>query len=210
WKDSFKRMNNFNEKSRRSYNAKADHYDDTMEGRYTLEFKRRLMEEINIGQGAHVLDVACGNGTLLKMMEGRFGIVGYGIDISEKMIENARVKNSGMVFKAAGCENVPFDDQSFNLLTVCAAYHHFPDVAAFAAEAYRLLKSEGYLYIADVYYSAFPRFLCNLFLPLSKDGDVKFYSPEEIIELFEHLGFKKGKVMISGHIQIVTMQKIQH
>ena len=36
---------------------------------------------------------------------------------------------------------IPFDDGLFDLITVCAAYHHFPDVRAFAAEAFRLLKT---------------------------------------------------------------------
>jgi ubiquinone/menaquinone biosynthesis C-methylase UbiE len=203
-------MNKFGERSRKSYNAIADHYDDTFDGRFTLEFKHRLLREIHAVRGARVLDVACGNGTLLKMLEDRFGILGYGSDISEKMIENAAEKNPGMVFRAAGCEDMPFESQFFDLLTVCAAYHHFPDVGAFAAEAHRLLKPGGYLYIAEVYYSAFPRFLFNLVLPLSKAGDVKFHSPEEIVEVFERAGFKKVKIAINGHIQIVVLQKTGH
>lgn len=59
-----------------------------------------------------------------------------------------------------------FDGRTFDLITVCAAYHHFPDVKAFAAESHRLLKTEGCLYIADVYYPALVRFLCNPFVPL--------------------------------------------
>ncbi len=201
-------MNRYNEKSVRSYNEKADHYDNTFDGRFTLEFKNKLLEEIRVNRGACVLDVACGNGTLIKMLADQYGIIGYGTDISEKMIENARRKNPGMVFETAGCENMPFDDRIFDLITVCAAYHHFPDVKAFAAEAHRLLKTEGCLYIADVYYPALVRFLCNPFVPLSKAGDVRFYSPKEIIKTFENSGFRKISHTISGHIQLAVFQKI--
>ena len=51
-----------------------------------------LLEEIQAERGERVLDVACGNGTLLGMLAEKFGIAGYGADISEKMIENARRK----------------------------------------------------------------------------------------------------------------------
>ena len=166
-------MKSFNEKSRESYNEKADHYDDTFDGRFTLEFKNRLLDEISVYRGAHVLDVACGNGTLIKMLADRHGIIGYGTDISEKMIENARVKNPGMKFEAAGCEHMPFDEQCFDLLTVCAAYHHFPEVDAFAAEAYRIMKPKGYLYIADVYYPTHLHFICkNIFIIDQRPGSI--------------------------------------
>ncbi|HYE68583.1 MAG TPA: methyltransferase domain-containing protein [Anaerovoracaceae bacterium] len=200
-------MNRFNEKSARSYNEKADHYDSTPEGRFTLEFKHKLLEEISVNRGAYVLDVACGNGTLIKMLADRYGIIGYGTDISEKMIENARRKNPEMIFETAGCESMPFENQFFDLITVCAAYHHFPDVKAFAAEAHRLIKTEGCLYIADVYYPALVRFLCNPFVPLSKAGDVRFYSPKEIRKTFEKSGFRMIDYNISGHIQLVAFQK---
>lgn len=126
-------MKSFNEKSIESYNEKADHDDETFDGRFTLEFKHKLLEKISVNRGAYVLDVACGNGTLIKMLADHYGIIGYGTDISEKMIENARRKNPGMIFETAGCESMPFENQLFDIITVCAAYHHFPDVKAFSA-----------------------------------------------------------------------------
>ena len=57
------------------------------------------------------------------------------------MTENARRKKSGMTFETAGCEKIPFDDRFFDLITVCAAYHHFPDVRAFASEAFQAAEN---------------------------------------------------------------------
>jgi ubiquinone/menaquinone biosynthesis C-methylase UbiE len=165
------------------------------------------MKEINAEPGSRVLDVACGNGTLLNMLAGKFGITGYGADISEKMVENAQKRCPEMVFKTAGCEKIPFEGQSFDLMTVCAAYHHFPNVRAFAAEAFRLLKTGGQIYIADVYYPDIVRFILNPFVPMSKAGDVKFYSPKEIIRTFEFAGFRHERLITSGHIQIIVFQK---
>ena len=131
---------------------------------------------------------------------------GFGIDISNQMIENAIRNNPTMEFHVAGCEAIPFEDNTMDIITVCAAYHHFPDVKSFAMEAKRLLKKEGMIYIAEIYLNAFFRFICNPFVPLSKAGDVKFYSPVQISDNFCQFGFKKIDVILSNGVQIISMQ----
>jgi len=154
-----------------------------------------------------VFDVACGNGSLLSLLKKKKTINGYGVDISDQMIKNAAASNPDMEFHVSGCEAIPFRDDSMNLITVCAAFHHFPDVVAFAKEAARILKPKGRIYIADVYLPFLLRLICNPFLPLSKAGDVKFYSPKEIVNNFKHFGFEEVDVKISGNVQIISMRK---
>ena len=199
-------MGNFNEKSKAAYNKKADDYDNTLDGKFTRKFKQLLIENITLEDNQNVLDVACGNGSLLALLNQRKSINGYGIDVSDQMIKNAANNNSNMDFHVSGCEAMPFDNDSMDIMTVCAAYHHFPDVAAFAREAKRVLKTNGTLYIADVYLSAFLRLIINPFVPLSKDGDVKFYSPKEIINNFNPLGFERVGVKIISNIQFISMK----
>ena len=200
-------MKTFEEKSRESYNQKADDYDNSFEGEFTRKFKRIILERITIEPGDHVLDVACGNGTLLRMLSEKCDISGYGADLSEKMIENAERNCPDMQFHVASCERIPWDDQKFDVITVCAAYHHFPNVKAFAEEANRLLKPQGLLYIADVFYPSMIRVICNPFVPLSKAGDVKFYSTKQIQTNFEKCGFERIGVHIENNVQIIEMRK---
>lgn len=201
-------MKTFEEKSRESYNRKADDYDNTAEGKFTVNFKKLILEEIKIKPNDSILDVACGNGTFLKMLSRKCDIRGYGIDISERMIENAKKRCSDMTFEISTCDHTSFENQVFDVITVCAAYHHFPDVKAFAQEASRVLKPYGSIYIADVYYPFIIRAICNPFLPLSKAGDVKFYSPKEIISNFESFGFKQAGFRREGYIQIIEMRRL--
>lgn len=133
-------MKTFEEKSRENYNRKAKEYDNTLDGKFTEKFKKLLLEEIKIKHNDSILDVACGNGAFLQMVSNRCNIKGYGIDISEKMIEYAKAKCPDMLFEVNGCEYTPFKDQMFDVITVCAAYHHFPNIKAFAKEANRILK----------------------------------------------------------------------
>jgi SAM-dependent methyltransferase len=51
--------------------------------------------------------------------------------------------------KPADAENLPFADETFDLVTCCIAPHHFPDVPWFVAEAARVLRSGGLLAVAD-------------------------------------------------------------
>ncbi|HWP80473.1 MAG TPA: class I SAM-dependent methyltransferase, partial [Candidatus Acidoferrum sp.] len=169
-------MNKHERRSRAAYDKKAAGYDDTFEGKFTYSYNLLLLEAADIRDGDAVLDVACGNGRLLKMLAGRHAIRGYGIDISEKMIEQANAQNPAMRFSVGSCEALPYPDGSFDVLTVSAAYHHFPHVGVFAREAHRVLKPGGKIYIAEVYYPAVYRALFNPLLPLLKEGDVKFYS----------------------------------
>lgn len=200
-------MKDYNEYSKIAYNGKADNYDNTPEGKFTKKFKDLLCKIMVLEKGINILDVACGNGTLLKMLSDKNEIHGYGIDISDKMVSNAKKNCRDMVFKVAGCEEIPFESDFFESMTVCASYHHFPDTDSFAREATRVLKKNGYLYIAEIYLPSIIRVLCNPFVKLSKEGDVKFYSPKEIVNSFEMHGFQCNNVVRRGNIQIVCMQK---
>ncbi len=201
-------MKTFNEKSRENYNRKAKDYDNTFDGKFTEKFKKLLLEEIKIKPNDSILDVACGNGTFLQMVSSKCDIKGYGIDISEEMIENAKGKCPDMLFEVNGCEYMLFKDQMFDVITVCAAYHHFPDIKAFAREANRVLKQRGRLYIAEVYIPFIIRAICNPFVRLSKAGDVKFYSPKEIQDNFQAYGFEQVGYKREGYVQIIEMQKL--
>ena len=200
-------MNKYEKRSIQSYQKKADHYDDTFDGRYTREFKERLLRTVAIPAGGRVLDVACGNGRLLEMLSKKYDFAGYGVDISEKMVENAARLNPSMDFAQAGCDALPFQGAFFDVVTVCAAYHHFPDVASFAKEAFRVLKPGGALYIAEVYYPPLLRALCNPLIRFSPAGDVRFYGPEEIIGVLENAGFRREMSRQYGQIQIVSVRK---
>ena len=201
-------MSDFNAKSKATYDKIANDYNDSFDGNFTRKFKRLLADNINLEDNINVLDVACGNGSLLALLSEQKAIHGFGVDISDQMIKNAVAGNPDMEFHVAGCEAMPFEKDTMDLLTVSAAYHHFPDVKAFAKEAKRVLKVDGKIYIAEIYINPIFRVICNPFVPLSKAGDVKFYSPDQIINNFNQFGFEKIGATVSEGVQIVSMKKL--
>jgi len=200
-------MNRFEQRSKIAYDKKAVDYDSSFEGKFTENFKTFLLDVVPLQSGFHVLDVACGNGRLLKQFAEKADIVGYGVDLSENMIREAKQLNPDMTFCVGPCDEIPFANQTFDAITVSASYHHFPHVARFASEAYRLLKNGGTITIAEVYYPAVVRILCNPLVPLMKDGDVRFYSPREIIRTLCKAGFQNATFQTRGHIQVVNARK---
>lgn len=200
-------MNKHEKRSIESYDKKALNYDETFDGRFTVSFKDELIKTVVVQENGNVLDVACGNGRFLHSLSEKYSFIGFGTDISNKMVEAAKLLNPDMKFVSANCEQMPFESGTMDVITVCAAFHHFPNVSKFAQEAHRVMKKNGIIYIAEVYYPAFIRTIVNPFVPLSKAGDVKFYSPKEIQNTLQNAGFKLDNFYRERNIQIAIAIK---
>jgi ubiquinone/menaquinone biosynthesis C-methylase UbiE len=92
----------------------------------------------------NALDVACGTGQSSLALKAICQNV-TGVDVSSEMLEFAR-QNPEIEFLESGAENLPFEDSSFDLLTVSNAFHWF-DRSRFLGEANRVLKPGTWLVV---------------------------------------------------------------
>ncbi len=91
-----------------------------------------------------VLDVGCGTGIVTKHLADYYQNIA-GTDKEGGMIEVAKQYNTkNLSFIVTSAENLPFRDNSFDLVTVAAAYHWF-DYDLAGKEIYRVLKPDGKL-----------------------------------------------------------------
>lgn len=89
-----------------------------------------------------ILDVGCGTGANLKML----GLYGQaeGVDISEQAVEFCKRRGLGSV-RLGAIEELPFEDQSFDIITALDVLEHLDDDAAGLQEMRRVLRPGGTL-----------------------------------------------------------------
>lgn len=135
-------------------------------------WKRYAISLSGVRAGQHVLDIAGGTGDLAKVFSREVGKNGHVVlsDINAAMLEVGRERLIN-----AGCNNVdfvlanaetlaPFDDNSFDLVTISFGLRNVTDKDAALKSMYRVLKPGGRLLILE--------FSKPVFEPLSKAYDL--------------------------------------
>mgnify|MGYP001558513359 CR=1 FL=1 len=123
--------------------------------RVCISFLKNYIED-----GFKILDVACGTGIFLeKISKERKNLQLFGIDNSEKMIAIADKYPGVANFKIASAEKIPFEDNSFDLVTIIDAFYYFQDKEAVLKECFRVLKPNQYLFLFYIGADLFPKFL---------------------------------------------------
>ena len=196
------------ERSKITYNNMAAGYDTSPEGRYTTPHKAELVRRAALRDGDSVLDVACGNGTLLGELSKEARIHAFGVDLSENMIAAARERHPDCTFAVSSCAPLPFENESMDVITVSCAFHHFEDPHVFAGECMRVLKKNGRVYMAEPFFAPVIRWLANtVVFPISKSGDVKVYSERELRGMFEAAGFRGVETYTKGTVLFFSAKK---
>ena len=121
------------------------------------ELRQKAADLARIQPGETVLDVGCGTGTLALAMQRRVGSAGrvIGVDPDTRQIAYARSKaarhNMPIQFQIGMIEQLPFPDQTFDVVLSTLMMHHVPAPLKHQglAEIARVLKPGGRLVIAD-------------------------------------------------------------
>lgn len=101
-----------------------------------------------------VLDAGCGPGhTALRFAQFAQRVIG--IDLANSMLEQARRLAaerglSNVEFRQGDVEALPFDANTFDVVTTRYSAHHWPNPAAALTEFRRVLRPSGCLLLADV------------------------------------------------------------
>jgi ubiquinone/menaquinone biosynthesis C-methylase UbiE len=113
----------------------------------------RLVAIANPRPDWHVLDIATGGGhTALKFAPHVAHVVAT--DLTPNMLQAARQNITGkdienVTFEIADAEDLPFENEKFDLVTCRIAPHHFPNIGAFVHESTRVLTQGGLLLVQD-------------------------------------------------------------
>jgi ubiquinone/menaquinone biosynthesis C-methylase UbiE len=110
-----------------------------------------------VARHSDILDVGCGAGFDLIVAAAKAGLGGKirGVDLSPEMVKRARAgfENlglDGIETYVVGSENLPFEDDGFDLVISNGVINLSPAKAQLFAEIHRVLKPGGRVRIADI------------------------------------------------------------
>jgi ubiquinone/menaquinone biosynthesis C-methylase UbiE len=135
------------------FNERATHYETDWLGRNVHQQVRRRALDLAAAANpapAAILDVGCGTGALLRAAADRFpAATRTGIDAAAQMIKIASEADPAARLLMAPAEDLPFDDDAFDLVVSSNSFHHWPDQQAGIAEIGRVLRRGGALVLVD-------------------------------------------------------------
>lgn len=109
---------------------------------------RKVLGSVQGNGSVKVLDVACGTGDVSMALK-RQGMDVTGADISEKMLDIARVKAPDIEFVYGNAAGLPFGDGTFDCVTIAFGIRNFDMRSQCIRELRRVLKDGGVLAIVE-------------------------------------------------------------
>jgi len=181
-------------------------------------WRRRLVREAALPQQGAILDLCTGTGDiLLEFKSARPDSRGTGLDFSEGMLAQARLKDPGqsLAWVQGSAMQLPFGDSSFDAVSMAYGLRSITDVPLCFREQARVLKAGGRILCLEL---SRPQGLLqkaaywpvlNLYLPLvgrmisgHRDGyaylrdTIKgFYEPGQILGYMGQAGLKNARAL---------------
>lgn len=125
--------------------------DDETE-RYCIQLYNHTVGSVNL-KGKDILEVGCGRGGGASFLTRYYKPNSFiGLDLSKKLIRFC-IKNCclpGLSFVYGNAEDLPFDDNSFDAIVNIESSRDYCNVDIFLNEAYRVLRSKGFLLLSDL------------------------------------------------------------
>jgi demethylmenaquinone methyltransferase/2-methoxy-6-polyprenyl-1,4-benzoquinol methylase len=112
-------------------------------------WRSRAADLARVGPGSRALDVATGTGDLAIELASR-GATVVGSDFSEGMLEVARRKAPSLTWEQGNALALPYEDASFDAVTVGFGARNFSDLARGLAEMTRVARPGGRVVVLEI------------------------------------------------------------
>ena len=189
------------------------------------ENRKSILDLIEVDAKAKIIDLGCADGEFaLKIAEKAGTEEIYGAEFLEEACLRAKARGIKVYFADLN-ENLPFENESFDVVHANQVLEHLPETDRFVKEVHRILKPGGYAVISTPNLASFHN-IFSLFLgkqPFSahvsnevilgnsldpkhgmlheNKGEVhlRIFTMESLSELFEYYGFKVEQMIGVGY-----------
>jgi SAM-dependent methyltransferase len=117
-------------------------------GDFSGPARQALIDASGIGPGSRVLDVGCGSGEFLSMLN-RVGAFAAGTDPAPGMLEVARRRSPAADIRPGTAEAIPWPDDSFDVVTAVNALQFAESTRDALAEAVRVAVPGGSIAVSN-------------------------------------------------------------
>lgn len=170
--------------SQAGYNLLADYY--AQREKYWDNFEKgRVLPMLGNVKNKKILDVGAGTGRLAIRLA-KAGAKVTALDISEAMLNKLKAISYKLKVVVGDAENLPFGDESFDIVIATFLAVHLKDPNRFFEEACRVLKQSGLFLITNINQRKAPAVK-------TKEGLIEiesyYHRPEKIRKALEELAF---------------------
>ncbi len=197
-------MNKSPHKIQKMFDNIAKNYDklnDIISFGMQKRIKQKCINLLNINENEKLLDLCTGTGDLISLANVKNSI---GVDFSENMLAIAKIKHPEHKFIQADCTCLPFEDNSFDVITMGYGLRNIENREQALKEIYRVLKPNGEFLQLDFGNKNFAGKIFEILVPnLAKimnadenaykylvESKQDFPEPKNLIKEIENYGFR--------------------
>lgn len=144
------------------------------------------------GSYKKALDLGCGTVEFYELVTEEVGAEYTGMDLSPHMLEVGMKKYKKINLIEGDAENIPFKDNTFDLVVCRGLIHHLPDPLKGCQEAYRVLKPNGIFIVSEPHSNTILYLVRKMYYKVSShfSDSHKSFRREEFLTLLKDADFE--------------------
>lgn len=157
---------------------------------------KALLDFLGDIRGKKILDAGCGKGRFSKILRTK-GAVATGLDLSDKLLAEAKALYKDIEFVKGSVSKIPFSDNSFDCVFCIEVLEHLPNTQKAIEEMIRVCKKSGKIIIIEKNKLSLNRkfFMPNIIFKKTMEELGKWFYPR-------NFGFKEKWFLMSDFKKI--------
>ena len=105
--------------------------------------KAKCVRMLSFDKKQNILDLCCGTGDIARLLKKYSSAKVVGVDVSQEMLKIAKSKSNDIEYVLSNVEQLPFEDNQFDIVTVSFGLRNIKDKTSAIKEIARVLKNDG-------------------------------------------------------------------